>query len=209
MTSKPRKARLITAQHTLPVATSSVSPVDADPVIPSINAYGTFDPSGHALGPPTPPTGKRSPSRASHTSDHSGRSVHQPLLPSVQRPAEGTKVFQDLIPFAGVYASVMKVFQRKRVNDSLPNVAVPSSVILHTFFAHCLLIQQPDPYSPELLRRKWKKDPVNFNLGFKFRPTVACGGENLPLGILRCLSEWFSVLEDRGTVPGKYLFPFL
>ncbi len=69
-----------------------------------------------------------------------------------------------------------------------------------------LLIQQPDPYSPELLRRKWKKDS---NLGFKFRPTVACGGENIPLEILRCLSEWFSVLEDRGTVPGKHLFSFL
>ncbi len=49
--SKPRKAPLITTQHTKPVATSSVSPVDADPVIPSINIYGTFDPSGHSLRP--------------------------------------------------------------------------------------------------------------------------------------------------------------
>lgn len=29
--------------------------------------------------------------------------------------------------------------------------------------------------------------------------------ENLPLEILRCLSEWLSVLEDRGTVPGTSL----
>jgi len=36
----------------------------------------------------------------------------------------------------------------------------------------------------------------------KHRPRVAGGGENLPLEILRCLSEWCSVLEDRGTVPG-------
>ncbi|EEB99500.1 hypothetical protein MPER_00811, partial [Moniliophthora perniciosa FA553] len=28
------------------------------------------------------------------------------------------------------------------------------------------------------------------------------GGANLPLEILRCLSEWMSVLEERGTVPG-------
>ncbi|KAF5368919.1 hypothetical protein D9758_002933 [Tetrapyrgos nigripes] len=36
----------------------------------------------------------------------------------------------------------------------------------------------------------------------KYRPRVACEGLNLPLEVLRCLSEWFSVLEDRGTVPG-------
>lgn len=30
-------------------------------------------------------------------------------------------------------------------------------------------------------------------------------GENLPLEILRCLSEWYSVLEERGTVPGTSL----
>ena len=36
----------------------------------------------------------------------------------------------------------------------------------------------------------------------KHRPKIAGGGENLPVQILRCLSEWFSVLEDRGTVPG-------
>ena len=38
----------------------------------------------------------------------------------------------------------------------------------------------------------------------KHRPAVPAGGENFPLEILRCLSEWFSVLEDRGTVPGKW-----
>ncbi|KAK7462804.1 hypothetical protein VKT23_007385 [Stygiomarasmius scandens] len=36
----------------------------------------------------------------------------------------------------------------------------------------------------------------------KYRPRVAGEGLNLPLEILRCMSEWFSVLEDRGTVPG-------
>jgi len=36
----------------------------------------------------------------------------------------------------------------------------------------------------------------------KHRPRVAGDGDNLPLEILRCLSEWFAVLEDRGTVPG-------
>jgi ion channel-forming bestrophin family protein len=39
----------------------------------------------------------------------------------------------------------------------------------------------------------------------KYRPAVAGEGDNLPLEILRCLSEWCSVLEDRGTVPGTSL----
>ncbi|KAK7047362.1 hypothetical protein VNI00_006593 [Paramarasmius palmivorus] len=34
----------------------------------------------------------------------------------------------------------------------------------------------------------------------KLRPVLP--GGNLPLEILRCLSEWLSVLEERGTVPG-------
>jgi len=38
----------------------------------------------------------------------------------------------------------------------------------------------------------------------KHRPKVAGGihGQNMPTDILRCLSEWISVLEDRGCVPG-------
>lgn len=35
------------------------------------------------------------------------------------------------------------------------------------------------------------------------RPRVAGGGENLPLEVIRCLSEWLSVLEDRGNVSGE------
>ncbi|KAF9222311.1 UPF0187-domain-containing protein [Gyrodon lividus] len=39
----------------------------------------------------------------------------------------------------------------------------------------------------------------------KHRPKVAGGGQNIPLEILRCLSEWVSVLEDRQSVPGTSL----
>ncbi|KAH7908272.1 Bestrophin, RFP-TM, chloride channel-domain-containing protein [Hygrophoropsis aurantiaca] len=38
---------------------------------------------------------------------------------------------------------------------------------------------------------------------FKHRPRVAGGGQNLPLEIVRSLSEWMSVLEDRQSVPGS------
>lgn len=36
----------------------------------------------------------------------------------------------------------------------------------------------------------------------KLKPQI---GENLPEEVLRCLSEWCSVLEDRNTVPGGSL----
>lgn len=38
--------------------------------------------------------------------------------------------------------------------------------------------------------------------GRKHRPKVAGGGQNIPLEVLRCLSEWLSVLEGRGVVAG-------
>jgi ion channel-forming bestrophin family protein len=34
---------------------------------------------------------------------------------------------------------------------------------------------------------------------------IAGGGGNIPLEILRCLSEWMGTLEERGTVPGTTL----
>ena len=37
----------------------------------------------------------------------------------------------------------------------------------------------------------------------KHRPRIAGGGENVPLEVVRCLSEWLSVLEERGTVQGS------
>lgn len=51
----------------------------------------------------------------------------------------------------------------------------------------------------------WKTVPhVTLRGPSKYRPNVASDGDNLPLEILRCLSEWCSVLEDRGTVPGSF-----
>jgi ion channel-forming bestrophin family protein len=43
----------------------------------------------------------------------------------------------------------------------------------------------------------------------KHRPRVAGDGENLPLEIVRCMSEWLSVLETRGTTSGSYHPSFL
>ncbi|KAJ4490273.1 hypothetical protein J3R30DRAFT_3693838 [Lentinula aciculospora] len=56
----------------------------------------------------------------------------------------------------------------------------------------------------------WKTIPRAFvSSRSKYRPKLAGEGDNLPLEILRCLSEWCSVLEDRGTVPGTSLSSIL
>jgi ion channel-forming bestrophin family protein len=36
------------------------------------------------------------------------------------------------------------------------------------------------------------------------RPKVAGGGDNVPLDILRVLSDWVGILEARETVPGPF-----
>ncbi|KAF9066766.1 Bestrophin, RFP-TM, chloride channel-domain-containing protein, partial [Rhodocollybia butyracea] len=50
--------------------------------------------------------------------------------------------------------------------------------------------------------KSWGDTSNRSNSEHKYRPSVAGEGDNLPLEILRCLSEWCSVLEYRGTVPG-------
>ena len=42
-------------------------------------------------------------------------------------------------------------------------------------------------------------------LGPNARKRIARGDENIPVEILRLLSDWFAVLEERGTVPGTTL----
>ena len=112
----PRKAQRITTKTHMhsqppPLRARSVSPglslEPSDPVIPAINAYGTFDPTKlSSSSPPQPshlPPLRRS---ASHSSHLSSQSQHQPLLPSTQPPADTVmgKVSSDLIPFPGLAA---------------------------------------------------------------------------------------------------------
>ena len=156
----PRKAQRITNQtgfappreeHGLPpVIATSAHLVDVDegedfhdPVIPPINAYGTFDPnklsssqassSRHHL--------RRSASQGSHLSNASSLSQHQPLLPS-SRPQTDTvmdKVSGDLIPFAG-FVTMLKQALTPRKREPVANgVAVRlvlSGVVL--VFTSCL-----------------------------------------------------------------------
>ncbi|CAA7268873.1 unnamed protein product [Cyclocybe aegerita] len=195
---EPRKAQRITTQTVIRTEQSrpprsSSSSSDVNPIIPPINAYGTFDPS--RLTSPSHHSLRRSPSQGSHLSNASSTSQHQPLLPSSQPPPEDNvmdKVSSDLIPFAGIISMLKRQFSPRTVQ------ILPTGV----------MEEQIDQNAPTRGERKWQ-GPVHPGLHTKHRPRVAGGGENLPLEILRCLSEWCSVLEDRGTVPGTSLGPML
>jgi ion channel-forming bestrophin family protein len=77
-----------------------------------------------------------------------------------------------------------------------------SSAILISLFLMKLCQEEDDE---DGLQREWSGPVHSMKVGHsKRRPRVAGDGENLPLEIVRCLSEWYSVLEDRGTVAGGF-----
>ncbi|KZT22528.1 hypothetical protein NEOLEDRAFT_1097736 [Neolentinus lepideus HHB14362 ss-1] len=151
-----------------------------DPVVPPINAYGTFDPADPL---------HRVPSDAS--SDHSD-DPKRPLLPGSMRREHGfvSKISGDLIPFESLFSAAVNwvrgVFGKKE------RIMLPSA---------------NNQIGEEVgVERKYGTSrQQKYLTHVKHRPRVAGGGENLPLELLWCLSEWFSVLEDRGTVPGTSL----
>ncbi|THU84170.1 UPF0187-domain-containing protein [Dendrothele bispora CBS 962.96] len=179
----------------------------ADPTIPPINAYGTFpqtsSPRGSIYRSRSHHSLRRSNSSLSSHSDasshshHSVHSSHRDLAPGRNpNPPDQDVMGQvdgNLIPFAGVFSSIKNLFRwKKKRNDGyeeLPRDAWASTS------------------RPQI--RTWTP-PIQPRIGSaKHIPTpsheIDKRGENLPLEILRCLSEWCSVLEDRGTVPGTSL----
>ncbi|KAJ3566803.1 hypothetical protein NP233_g6772 [Leucocoprinus birnbaumii] len=136
-----------------------------DPVIPPINAYGTFNPSH----PSTHGQTQRPSSSSASSSDG-----HLILLAPEQLPRNTSllsKVSGDLIPFSGLLDGIRSLFSTRK-DHPLPG---PTYSALHT----------------------------------KHRPLAVDGGQNLPVAILRQISDWLSVLEDRGTVPGELTCPSL
>jgi len=119
------------------------------------------------------------------------------------------KVSGDLIPFAGVVTSALRGMRnswayRTLLGKQQLEVLPPGWVS-----------SEPEADEDQVeagtggVQRVWGPNATPaekkiLNHG-KHRPRVAGDGENLPLEILRCLSEWFAVLEDRGTVPGTSL----
>lgn len=148
-----------------------------DPVIPPINAYGTFNGSSSTHL-------RRQPSQASQSSEH------QPLAPAQSQHRHVGRVYMDLIPFAGLWQSIGRLFTGKK-QDYLP-VANDAAQIPGT----------KDPMAHGSSSRKWSP-PLQPRLGASRHHPVDGLGENLPLEILRCLDEWFSVLEERNTTSSK------
>ncbi|KAF9261672.1 hypothetical protein L218DRAFT_905097 [Marasmius fiardii PR-910] len=92
-----------------------------------------------------------------------------------------------------------------------PGSEVTASSHLEGSSAQVRGAQNPSPRETSLRHtrsdsKKWNVPlpPKPENKTHKIRPKLPGTGDgaNLPLEILRCLSEWLSVLEERGTVPG-------
>ncbi|KAF9479416.1 UPF0187-domain-containing protein [Pholiota conissans] len=207
----PRRAQQITKETTVSPAPPKVPShilVDVEPteiqptVIPPINAYGTFDPAKLASTSRSPSSSSsglqpmlRKTSSTSDLSVNSTQSQHQPLLPSTQPPPQDNvldKVSGDLIPFAGVISSL-----RRRLGKAQKKTRAAGQPQ-----------ETEQGTEPTVTGRQWQ-GPVYSGMHAKHRPKVAGGGENLPLEIIRCLSEWASNLEDRGTVPGSSMGPMI
>ena len=126
---QPRKAQRITthvvdeiASKPTTAANVSTSQPRVDPVIPPLNAYGTFDPNDSLR---SRVGSGRSPSRVSHVSDVSNHSQNRPLLPSPRKPTQGPEVARDLIPFASLSTSLMRKLGFLGSESLAPNVTVP------------------------------------------------------------------------------------
>ncbi|KAH6897922.1 Bestrophin, RFP-TM, chloride channel-domain-containing protein [Coprinopsis sp. MPI-PUGE-AT-0042] len=169
---EPRKGMRITTQTAL----TQHEPTPERSHTESESQYGTF-------GPEEPHMLHRSPSARSFASKISDPGMRQPLLPPSQPPPDEVmnKVATDIMPFARLFALIKRAFSSNRIQLSDSNGQEIEQGVVDG--------------------RQWR-GPVDSGMHMKHRPRVAGGGENLPLEIIRCLSEWFSVLEDRGTVPG-------
>ncbi|KAJ7590875.1 Bestrophin, RFP-TM, chloride channel-domain-containing protein [Mycena floridula] len=190
----PSRAHRIASNPSLPKATDDGSTTftrkaaqffgdhSTTPPPPS-TAYGTFEGGSNGLSKSPSGSLRHQARRPSQSSDHS---THQTLQPA-QKTGDNTvmeQVSPELIPFAGVFASVRNWFRGK---DGYTQ------------------IDQKNPFVPGASARKWTP-PLQPRIGSaKHRRIATANGENLPVEILRCLSEWFSVLEDRNTVPGTSL----
>ncbi|KAJ3891729.1 Bestrophin, RFP-TM, chloride channel-domain-containing protein [Lentinula edodes] len=194
--SPPTRVRRIASNPVLPQAQTSASGISRESSPPkkhrvhyhtehpntSESTYGTFP------GPIS-----ESPSGSIHRvpSNASFQSQHQVLAPS-QQPGEQDmmkEVSTELIPFAGIFGGLKRLFSRKKAYSELSTLDSGTK----------------NPWGYDASQRKWS-GPLQPRIGKeKHTVSAATRGENLPLEILRCMSEWCSVLEERNTVPGTSL----
>ncbi|KAI0048512.1 UPF0187-domain-containing protein [Auriscalpium vulgare] len=168
-----------------------------DPIIAPINSYGTFSDSGIRTRPPL--YAARGLSRSSSISEH------RALLPSSREGAPGvwSQVSADLIPFANYFRGLFSFYRPIMLDEDNVNVGGEGD-------------GEGDGDGEQAygedggVQRKWAPrggDSKKFSR--KHRPRVAGNGQNIPIEILRALSDWLSVLEDRGTTPGTSLGPMI
>ncbi|CAL1711817.1 unnamed protein product [Somion occarium] len=188
-------------QQTIP--SDCIPTITRNPVIPPINAYGTFPHSmSHHL--------HRSSSSMSSSSTDSSIGEGRLLLPGHVPRNDGmmSKVSSDLIPFANIFGYVArsflkikrKVFGRSRASDDVEN----GTTTENNENGDNTFVNADDA----AFQRRWAESGRISAVPFthtKHRPRIAGGGENVPLQVVRCLSHWLSVMEARDTVPGNTL----
>ncbi|KAJ3719389.1 Bestrophin, RFP-TM, chloride channel-domain-containing protein [Lentinula raphanica] len=184
-----------TAEQKQAAMTSNLSPpgrarrIASSPALPQ----NPHLPKSNTVSITTPNTQTSVRARSIHRvpSTSSFHSEHQVLAPSQQPDDQNimNDVSTELIPFAGLFGSIRRLFSRKKGYSEISN----------------LESGMKDPWGYDASQRKWS-GPIQPRIGKeKHRVSAATRGENLPLEILRCMSEWCSVLEERNTVPGTSL----
>ncbi|KAF7327369.1 hypothetical protein MKEN_00314500 [Mycena kentingensis (nom. inval.)] len=169
-----RNAAGVTSSSHLPMARTPPPPATSSgsPTGGALHpVYGTFESASRNGSRTSLKAAHRAPS-PSHVSSSSAGSHHEALLPGNNPRAQESEVAESLIPFAGTFYAVRRWFTK----DTEP------------------IIPQYHGGPPP---RKWG-GPIH--PGVKLMKRKPDTGENLPEEVLRCLSEWASVLEDRGTV---------
>lgn len=102
-------------------------------------------------------------------------------------------ISHDLIPFSGFVSDVASWFSWRKTEKHGPSTDGLSD-------AEAGEIQiEVDALGGMSERHYW--------MHAKHRPRIAGGGENVPLQIVRALTSWLSVWEERGYVPGMCLYP--
>jgi hypothetical protein len=131
-------------------------------------------------------------------------SVQPPLLPasSPHSPSLLDRVSADLIPFATHLHGIFKFCRSSDKSDRYPVRTVICATDCRTR-ADCHRRKGVGINSHEGVQRRWATGiPL---VSRQTRRHVVGGNENVPVEILRVLSDWFAVLEERTTVPGTSL----
>jgi len=177
------------SQPTTSRKSSTLAPPSGRPIIvPPLTGYGSVN---KAL--------RHSSSRTSLASSHSSEGEHDPLLPSLL-PGPKSGPSTDLIPFLATMSSIGRAINpyywyrdwRAHWREGFEGNDEAGGVNIH--------------WAEEGRSRRRRRAARQTHQGTgKHRPRVAGDGENLPLEIIRCMSEWLSLLEARGVVSGNAL----